>query len=101
MTESILTPEQQQRMEALNAGAALLVDRSVSPSSLFTKGSDSVMKASAMDAEDTPQAITLAEYIVSGIEAPMSDEERLVSALHVGFDEDGTTVTLAQDGETA
>lgn len=84
MGNTTLTLVQQQRMEALNAGAALLVDRSVSPSSLFTKGNDSAMKASAMFATDVPAAIALAEYIISGVDTP---PRRIV------FTEDGPITT--------
>ena len=98
MTESTdLTTAQRQRKEALKASAALLVDRSISSTSSFSKGNDSAMKVGAMFAADAPEAITLAEYIVTGIEAPMSDEERLVRALHVGFDDAETSDPGSKD----
>lgn len=84
-----LTTVQQQRMEALTAGASLLVDRSTVATSLFHKSADPSMKAGAMSAVDVPEAITLAEYIVRGVD---------VAPMRVDFTEDDTP-TLARDGE--
>lgn len=70
MDNTVLTTVQQQRREALISAAGLLVDRSVAPSSMFTRGADATTTAGAMSAVDAPEAITLAEYIISGVDTP-------------------------------
>lgn len=75
MTE--LTTNQQQRSEALASAAALLVERSVNPGTVFNRGDKAEM--AGMLADDAGTAITLADYIVRG-----PDPETVVR-----IDEDG------------
>lgn len=89
-----LTTEQQQRMEALNSAALLLVNRKVTPVGLFSKGTESStadgLIGAAAETRDTSlmaatlAAIDLAEYVISGPEP----EDREIT-----IDEDGMRVT--------
>ena len=87
-----LTIEQQQRMEALSASAALLVDRSESGGNVFAKGgtkTSGLIPAAAEHrdlhlASATVAAIDLADYIISGPEPEDRD---------ITIDEDGMRVT--------
>lgn len=85
-----LTTEQQQRMEALNSAALLLVDRSESSGHVLVKGSTKTSGLIPAIAEHrhlhivsaTFAAIELAEYVISGPEP----------TLDVTIDEDGMRV---------
>lgn len=84
-----LTTDQQQRMEALNAAASLLVDRTVTGAATgFLSKSDESMKADGMLASDATAAIEMAHYIVAG---PFPNPPAIV------FDEDGTRIQQKEE----